>query len=243
MPKRKLPSSSSSSQPSDEVSPKLKNQKASTIHSISQTHQPLPHKNEDGELVFIDYPNFLPNLTPEEIIRCGSFGGTYFRPIHSSVTNQNYSDPWKELPKSWFEGLDVAKQVSSPHYDDSVNKYGVNCGKSLEFWEDSGWIAPVDPYGWFQWYCRFYLGRRCSDDPRQISRGLGVMGPRGRWRSYLINKCLRTGRPPEDTVDDRSIAPKVRQLLQVSRSDTFVVFLTHPYILLSVVVRSTGATR
>jgi len=118
-------------------------------------------------------------------------------------------------------------------------------------WESSGWITgsslmftrtlyssnhstEIDPYGWFQWYCRFYLGRRCrfsivyyccvscfdklvnrSDDDRQISRGLGVIGPTGRWRRNLINKCIASEKKPEDSVNDFKISPKVRQLLQV----------------------------
>ena len=69
-----------------------------------------------------------------------------------------------------------------------ANTYGVTCGGGLDMWEGNGWIADCDPYGWFQWYCRFYLGRRCSDDERQIQRGNGVMGPRGRWRNNLTNK-------------------------------------------------------
>ena len=77
-----------------------------------------------------------------------------------------------------------------------ANTYGVTCGGGLDMWERNGWIADCDPYGWFQWYCRFYLGRRCSDDERQIQRGNGVMGPRGRWRNNLTNKvATRCSRP------------------------------------------------
>ena len=81
-------------------------------------------------------------------------------------------------------------------------------------WEGSGWIAKIDPYGWFQWRCRFYQGRRSSDDDRQISRGNGVMGPTGRWRNSLINKVLSSNKRLEETVEDSSISPKIRQLLQ-----------------------------
>ena len=69
--------------------------------------------------------------------------------------------------------------------------------------------------GWFQWYCRFFQGRRCSDDARQISRGNAVMGPKGRWRNNLINKILASS--PKDLqkgLDNHSISPVVRQLLQ-----------------------------
>ena len=77
-----------------------------------------------------------------------------------------------------------------------ANTYGVTCGGGLDMWEGNDWIADCDPYGWFQWYCRFYLGRRCSDDERQVQRGNGVMGLRGRWRNNLTNKVpTRCSRP------------------------------------------------
>jgi len=182
--------------------------------TVESKRQPIPQKNAKGELVFHDYPNFRPNLTPEEVLRLGSFGGTYFRPIKSSVTGLSYKDMHKELPESWIAGLDAKKYLTSSTYITSVNKYNQSCGGDLEMWETSGWITEVDPYGWFQWYCRFYQGRRCSDDARQISRGLGVIGPKGRWRGNLINKCLASTQPPEKSVVNASIGPKVRQLLQ-----------------------------
>ncbi len=68
----------------------------------------------------------------------------------------------------------------------------------------------MDPYGWFQWYCRFYLGRRSTDDERQIARALGVMGPKGRFRNQLIGKCSAAGK----AFDDPSVSPVIRQSLQ-----------------------------
>jgi hypothetical protein len=200
---------------SDNSSPKLKSKKTTNNKiTINASNQPIPRKNKYGELQFEDHPEFSPNLTPEEVLRSGSFGGTYFRTIQSGVTHQTYKDAWKEFPKEWFEGLDVSREIASSKYNVNQNKYKVECGKDLGFWESSGWILPVDPFGWFQWYCRFYLGRRCDDDARQISRGNGVMGPRGRWRTFLCKKCIASGRPLEQAVDDPSISPKVRQLLQ-----------------------------
>lgn len=124
-----------------------KSQRKQEIPIINDEYQPLPKRNKAGYLVFEDYPEFRPNLTPAEVIQKGSFGGTYFRPIYSSVTDTHYREVWKELPSEWFEGLDVEKMVSSPVYDASVNKYGVQCGQGLEEWENSGWITPSDPYG------------------------------------------------------------------------------------------------
>ncbi len=205
--------------------------------------QPLPKRNKKGELVFPDHPELRPNLTPAEVMQLGSFGGTYFRPIDSGTTGERETDAYKEFPTSWFEGLDIKKQVTRAwkSYDVDVNKYKVKCGGTLDMWESSGCahfalflvplqpcanrphgvrpilasrasagISPLDPYGWFQWYCRFYLGRRSTDDERQIARALGVMGPKGRFRNQLIGKCSAAGK----TFDDPSVSPVIRQSLQ-----------------------------
>ena len=82
--------------------------------------------------------------------------------------------------------------------------------------QSSGWISDADPYGWFQWYCRFFQGRRCSDDARQISRWKGVAGAKGRFKSQLCNKILAkigTGVSEATAVQDVSISPVIRQTL------------------------------
>ena len=140
--------------------------------------------------------DFKPNRTPEEVLRFGSFGGTYFRPITSAVTNLRYSSS-KVLKDTvcdeWIQGLDYRTKLTNSTYNAAVNKYKVKCGGSLGMWESSGWISSADPYGWFQWYCRFYRGRRCEDDERQISRWLKSAGPKGRFRSQLCNKIFAAG--------------------------------------------------
>jgi len=180
-----------------------------------------PTRNKKGELVFKDHPEFRPNLTPKQVMQRGSFGGTYFRSIYSSVTGVKYdgAEVIKEFPLDWFEGLNLKKDVLAQNYDIKRNMYKAECGGDLNMWEGNGWIADIDPYGWFMWYCRFFQGRRCSDDERQIARGNGVMGQKGRWRNNLVNKLLaRSGSGSEEdmeaALDDHSISPKVRQLLQ-----------------------------
>lgn len=170
----------------------------------------LPKRNAKGELVFPDYPEMRPNMTPKEVLQAGSFGGTYFRPIKSSVTGEKYSGVWKELPKNWLKGLEISKQVASSTYRPDVNTYKVKCGGSLEMWETSGWIDKQDPYGWFMWYCRFYLGRRTDDDERQVGRWKKCAGVKGRWRNNLIGKCARSGSAFNNFV----VSPVVRQTLQ-----------------------------
>lgn len=133
---------------------------------VYDERKPLPARSSDGHLVFPDHPTFRPNLTPADMFQAGAFGGTYFRPITSAVTNESYKGVHEEFPREWFEGLDAASQLTSPTYVASVNKYKVSCGTSLGAWESSGWISEIDPYGWVHWYCRFYLGRRSSGTAR-----------------------------------------------------------------------------
>merc|ERR1712194_421567 len=155
---------------------------------------------------------FKPNRTPEEVLRAVSFGGTYFRPITSAVTNIRYraSDVLRDSVKAeWIQGLNASSNLTSMTYNKKINKFGVKCGGSLGMWESSGWMVDSDPYGWFQWYCRFYQGRRCSDDGRQISRRCKSAGPKGRFRSQLCNKISAA----QTTFDDYSISPVIRQTL------------------------------
>ena len=112
--------------------------------------------------------DFGTNKTPVKIIKEGSFGDTYFRDIYSSVNDKFYKDSWKELKE--LKSIVKKKFYCSDYYDVNVNKYGVKCGTSLRFWENKGWINKQDPYGWFQWHFRYYLGRRSEDDKRQIKR-------------------------------------------------------------------------
>ena len=178
-----------------------------------------PARRADGSLIFADAPSFKPNLTPGEVLALGAFGGTYYRPIRSAVTGQQYRDVWKELPAEWLQGLDIKTQVASSTYNARVNRYKVDCGAKLDkkgdpfgllYWENAGWIDAQDPYGHFQWYCRFYQGRRSPDDARQISRWAKCAGVTGRWRCNLITKVMHSGK----AFDDESVSPVVRQTLQ-----------------------------
>lgn len=155
-----------------------------------------------------EYPQFTPNLTPREIFSLGSFGGTYWRPIFSGVNGRNYDGAAAEFAEM-FAGIDPQK-LSSPICNITRNKYGVAAGTSLIYWESKGWIKPQDPYGWVQWYCRFYCGRRSPDDVRQIDRWCAFAGPKGRFRNRLINLCKEAGTPH----NDYSISPVIRQGLQ-----------------------------
>jgi len=172
----------------------------------------LPKRGTNGCFAFPDHPTFTPNLSPKEVLQLGSFGGTYFRDIISAVTGEACKgrEVVKEFPKDWFAGLKLEDVVCSPTYSKEVNQYKVSCGGSLGQWECSGWVSALDPYGWFQWYCRFFLGRRSTDDERQISRWAKGQGPKGRWRVRLCNDIIKK----KAKLDDVRLSPVLRQVLQ-----------------------------
>ncbi len=148
-----------------------------------------PTRDESGTFHFESHPDFLPNKSPEEVLREGCFGGSYFRPLRSQKLGIKIEDDHKELPESWIIALDITRYLTSPKYNLDVNKFKVACGQSIEEWEAAGWINhDYDIRGWFQWYTRFFRGRRCSDDGRQVSRWKKCVGKTGRWRRMLLKK-------------------------------------------------------
>lgn len=101
------------------------------------------------------HKNFRPQLTPKEMLELGVFGGLYM------------TDGAKEFPKEWFSN---AKLAENKRRDKNLNFFGINASQPLKVWKENGWIHEDDPRGWFQWYCRYYMGRRHEDDERQIKR-------------------------------------------------------------------------
>lgn len=98
--------------------------------------------------------DFTPDLTPKQMLHLGVFGGRYM------------TDCADEFPADWFAGAKL-----NPHrHDPALNLFGVNASQPLRVWRAKGWIHPDDPRGWFQWYCRYFMGRRAADDERQIQR-------------------------------------------------------------------------
>ena len=160
-------------------------------------------------LEFNDYPEFKPNLTPRQIFKLGSFGGTYWRPIYSKITNKKYKNVHLDYPKSWWKNIPKSHLVS-PKCDIQKNRYKVRVGTSLKFWESKKWITKYHPYGWIQWYCDFFMGKRSPDDKRQIKRWAGIAGKNGRFRKWLITLILKK----KGKWNDYTISPKIRQTLQ-----------------------------
>ena len=129
--------------------------------------------------------------------------GTYFRNIYSGINEKWCKNLWKEFVQ--LRNID-AKSYASDYYDVNVNKCVVKCGTSLRLWENKGWINKIDPYGWFQWYFRYWLGRRSEDDKRQINRWKKIVS---RFRGKLVKMIKNSG----SKFDDYSISPKLRQIL------------------------------
>lgn len=155
---------------------------------------PPPTRDSSGVFHFESNPDFTPNKSPAEVLCEGAFGGSYFRSLYSKKLGITISDDYLELPPSWIEGLNREQYLTSPAYDPEANKFKVACGQSIEQWEASGWINHKwDVRGWFQWYCRFFAGRRCEDDERQVSRWKKCVGPTGRWRRMLLKKYVSSG--------------------------------------------------
>ena len=111
--------------------------------------------------------DFGANKMSIEIIKEGAFGDIYFRGIDSGVTGKWYKKSQKESDK--LKDTDQNYYCSS-YYDCIVNKYGVKYRTPLRIQKNNGWINEIDHYGWFQRYFRYWLGRRSSDDERQINR-------------------------------------------------------------------------
>jgi len=130
------------------------------------------------------HPDFKPELTPKEMLELGVFGGKYM------------TDCKKEFPKSWFASAKLSPKESDP----SLNYFGVRASQPLSVWKKKGWInEKIDPRGWFQWYCRYYMGRRIPDeDGRQIKRWKAIR----RHISQIQKNC---------SAGDKYCRPKQRQ--------------------------------
>lgn len=131
------------------------------------------------------HPDFNPDLTPKEMLKLGVFGGCY------------YQDMLKDFPKEWFE---KAKLSADNKKYKELNYFKVSASQPLSVWRKKGWIHPDDPYGWFQWYCRYYQGRRHPDDERQIKRWSNM----NRHIAQVVRNCK-----PKDC----SCRPRQRQAL------------------------------
>lgn len=116
-------------------------------------------------------PGFAPDLTPAEMLALGVFAGKYM------------TDCRAEFPAGWFRKARLAPGRRDP----ALNFFGVDASQPLSEWRRKGWIHPDDPRGWFQWYCRYWMGRRMDDDARQIKRWKAIR----RHAAQLARACER----------------------------------------------------
>lgn len=122
-----------------------------TVNDLMQTGYCYQLTEPEGQNF---HPDFQPELTPAQMLAMGVFGGKYL------------TDCREEFPAAWFANA----KLSPARRDPKLNFFGVDASKPLSYWLEKGWIWPDDPRGWFQWYCRYYRGRRCEDDARQVAR-------------------------------------------------------------------------
>lgn len=118
---------------------------------------------------FADWPVFKPAFTPGQMLRLGVFEGKYL------------CDCQQEYPAEYFYKSRLSPEKPDPTH---INCFKAKSRNPLSEWKAHGWINPQDPRGWFEWYCRFYLGRRTPDDHRQILRWLRFAP---RWQG-MVNK-------------------------------------------------------
>ncbi len=130
------------------------------------------------------HPDFKPELTPKQMLELGVFGGHYL------------TDCRDEFPKDWFENAKISPDGNLPE----LNFFHIKASQSLATWKKKRWIHPDDPRGWFQWYCRYFMGRRHEDDERQIKRWRGIQ----RHIAQLKKSCR---------IKDWDCRPKQRQAL------------------------------
>lgn len=114
---------------------------------------------------------FKPELMPAQMLKMGVFGGRYM------------TDCLEEYPDDWFSSAKLSPRVRKP----ALNFFNVDASKPLSYWKEKGWIHDDDPRGWFQWYCRYFMGRRHADDERQIKRWRNMT----RHISQLKKNCIR----------------------------------------------------
>ncbi len=144
---------------------------------------------------------FNPNLTPREVVEAGSFGGSYFGLPIEEYINYDYTS----LFNYHFDGVDTILYMGET-YKPKLNKFKIRSGMDYQYWKDMGWMHKDDPYGWFEWYCKYSIGRRHEDDERQIKRWNDFCGVNGRWRKRIYKRVQETG--------DWNVSPRIQQSLQ-----------------------------
>lgn len=152
---------------------------------------------------------FNPILTPREILLQGAFGGSYFgiEDLQGDWNYQKLFDTFGDVPEERYLGK---------KYSPKLNKFKVKSGMPYAYWLEMGWMHEDDPYGWFEWYCKYFAGRRHLDDERQIRRWEEFCGVNGRWRKRIYRMIYES--------QDWEVSSRIQQSLlhwgyKVNRTD------------------------
>ncbi len=149
----------------------MKNNKTITVNDQMQSDYCYALTAPMGE-DFAD--GFAPFFTPKEMLELGVFEGKYM------------NDCTDEFPADWFEDA-----KTSDIADEALNYFGIKSRQPLQVWQDKGWIIEPDPRGWFQWYCRYYMGRRIPEvDEKQIKRWRGFARHAGQIKANCMSGDL-----------------------------------------------------
>jgi hypothetical protein len=153
---------------------------------------------EPEEIFFDDYPEFQPHYSPVTMLQLGVFKGGYFN--HEPAAIQGWanlrstinpeSEFWKLLNEKLPQVSDYAQKLCNTKPNKEVNFFKVDAGKDQAYWEEKGWMHPDDPRGWFEWYIKFFYGRRHEDDERQIKRWKDFITRHWGMLNSLSNKYL-----------------------------------------------------
>jgi len=161
---------------------KLMKEKEVIVNDLMQTDYMYVIEEPTGKNF---HPEFKPELSPKQMLEMGVFGGKYM------------TDCRDEFPDEWYTNAKLCHEFHDP----DLNYFKINASKPLSYWKRKGWIYPEDPRGWFQWYCRYYMGRRRpEEDARQIKRWKAMK----RHIAQVKKNCVP---------GDSSCRPKQRQAL------------------------------
>ena len=151
-------------------------------------------------------PDFRPAYNPGQMLQLGVFSGKYL------------NDCTGEFPREWFEKALKCDKLKPDEADPGANMFGIKSRKSVQYWRKKGWIpiteGDCDPRGWFQWYCRYWLGRRMPEvDAVQIRRWKAFRRHAGQITADYA-RLSKKGKPVPSSLEEKmSHRPRQRQAL------------------------------
>ena len=142
---------------------------------------------------------FYPYLTPSDIFNNGAFGGSYFG-VEDLKGDYDYQSLFQETLSDVSPHLYLGNK-----YKPKMNMFKTRSGMNYDYWTEMNWMHKDDPYGWLEWYIKYYNGRRHPDDDRQIKRWQDFCGVNGRWRKRIYSRIYET--------NNINVSPRIQQSL------------------------------